>query len=76
MPVNDPPDRLVQGTILTISRVTGDLMLGQDEGTVVVLNGIDPDILKALGAGDRVAVRLGANFEVREIARLDTEPDH
>jgi hypothetical protein len=50
-------------------------MLGQDEGTVVVLNGIDPVTLKALGAGDRVAVRLGANFEVRQVARIVTEPD-
>ncbi len=71
VPADDPPDRLVQGTILTISAVTGDLMLSQDEGSVIVIYGIDPAALQKLVAGDRVTVRLGANSEVRAVARND-----
>ena len=71
VPAADPPDRLVEGTVLTISPVTGDLMLSQDEGSVVVIYGIDPAALQELVAGDRVTVRLGANSEVREVARND-----
>lgn len=71
VPADDPPDRLVHGTILTISPVTGDLMLSQDEGTVIVLYGINPVTLRELVAGDRVTVQLGANAEVRAVARSD-----
>ncbi len=71
VPPDDSSDRLVSGTILAISHITGDLMLSQDEGTVIVLYGIDPSTLRELGAGDRVTVRLGGNDEVREVARMD-----
>ncbi|MDJ0811561.1 MAG: hypothetical protein QNJ48_07195 [Desulfobacterales bacterium] len=71
MPADDPPERLVEGTILTISPITGDLMLSQDEGSVVVIYGIDPAALQELVAGDRVTIRLGANSEVRAVARND-----
>ena len=71
VPADDPPERLVEGTILTISPITGDLMLSQDEGSVVVIYGIDPAALQELVAGDRVTIRLGANSEVRAVARND-----
>ena len=71
VPADDPSDRLVSGTILSISYVTGDLMLSPDEGTVIVLYGIDAATLRGLGAGDRVTVRLGANSEVRAVARRE-----
>ncbi len=71
MPGDDGPERLVQGTILTISLITGDLMLSQDQGTVVVIYGIDPAVLRDLVAGDRVTVRLGADSKVRGVARSD-----
>ena len=71
VPADDPPDRLVEGTILTVSPITGDLMLSQDEGSVVVIYGIDPAALQELVAGDRVTIRLGANSEVRAVARND-----
>ena len=71
VPADDPPERLVEGTILTISPITGDLMLSQDEGSVVVIYGIDPAALQVLVAGDRVTIRLGANSEVRAVARND-----
>ncbi len=69
MPADDPPERLIQGTILTISPITGDLMLSQDQGTVIVLDGIDAATLRDLVAGDRVTVRLGANSKVRQVDR-------
>lgn len=71
VPADDSPDRLVSGTILSISYVTGDLLLSPDEGTVIVLYGIDAAALRGLGAGDRVTVRLGTNSEVREVARKE-----
>ena len=71
VPADDPPDRLVEGTILTVSPITGDLMLSQDEGSVVVIYGIDPAALQELVAGDRVTIWLAANSEVREVARND-----
>lgn len=71
VPADNPPDRLVSGTILSISYVTGDLLLSRDEGTVIVLYGIDAAALRGLGVGDRVTVRLNANLEVREVARRE-----
>ena len=71
VPADDPSDRLVSGTILSISYVTGDMMLSPDEGTVIVLYGIDAAALGDLSAGDRVTVRLGANSEVRAVARRE-----
>ncbi|MDJ0812027.1 MAG: hypothetical protein QNJ01_18115 [Desulfobacterales bacterium] len=71
VPVGDPTDRLVCGTILSISYTTGDLLLSPDEGTVLVLYGIDSAALRDLSAGDRVRIRLGADAEVREVARIE-----
>ena len=71
VPAGDPPDRLVCGTILSISYTTGDLLLSPDEGTVIVLYGIDSAALRDLSAGDRVSIRLGADAEVREVARIE-----
>ena len=76
VPADDSADRLVQGTILTISPITGDLMLSQDEGTVIVVYGIDPATLQDLVAGDRVTVLLGANSVVREVARSESQNGH
>ena len=71
VPGADPPDRRVSGTILSISHTTGDLMLSPDEGTVIVIDGIDAAALKGLSAGDRVSILLGADSKVREVARID-----
>ncbi|MGD8267793.1 MAG: hypothetical protein PVF55_06475 [Desulfobacterales bacterium] len=71
VPADDPPDRLISGTILSISYVTGDLLLSPDEGTVIILYGVDASALRGLGAGDRITVRLGADSEVREVARKE-----
>ncbi len=71
VPAGDPPDRLVSGTILSISYTTGDLLLSPDEGTVIVLYGLDAAALRGLSAGDRVSIRLGADSEVREVARIE-----
>ena len=59
VPADDPADRLVEGTILTISPITGDLLLSQNQGTVIVIYGIDPERLK-----DR-------DSQVHEVARSD-----
>ncbi len=71
VPAADPPERLVQGTILTIGPITGDLLLSQNQGTVIVIYGIDPKRLEGLMVGDRVTVRLGADSCVQEVARND-----
>ena len=70
-PADDPPDSLVEGTILTISPITGDLLLSQHQGSVIVIYGIDPERLKGLMVGDRVTVRLGRDSKVHEVARND-----
>jgi hypothetical protein len=72
-PADNPPDQRVQGTILSISHVTGDLLLSLDEGTVLVLYGIDRDRLWELAAGDRVTLRLGGNAEVQGVDRIDLQ---
>ena len=71
VPADNPPERLVEGTILTISPITGDLLLSQNQGSVVVIYGIDPERLKGLMVGDRVTVRLGKDSRVHEVARSD-----
>ncbi|MDJ0720055.1 MAG: hypothetical protein QNJ04_00390 [Desulfobacterales bacterium] len=71
MPADNPPERLVEGTILTISPITGDLLLSQSQGSVVVIYGIDPERLKGLMVGDRVTVRLGKDSRVHEVARSE-----
>ena len=71
VPADDPPDRLVKGTILTISPITGDLLLSQNQGSVIVIYGIDPERLKGLMVGDRITVRLGRDSRVHEVARSD-----
>ncbi len=71
VPADNPPERLVEGTILTISPITGDLLLSQSQGSVVVIYGIDPERLKGLMVGDRVTVRLGKDSRVHEVARSE-----
>jgi hypothetical protein len=71
VPADDPPDRQVKGTILTISPITGDLLLSQNQGSVIVIYGIDPERLKGLMVGDRITVRLGKDSRVHEVARSD-----
>ncbi len=71
VPADDPPDRLVEGTILTISPITGDLLLSQSQGTVIVIYGIDPERLKDLMVGDRITLRLGRDSQVHAVARSD-----
>ena len=71
VPADDSPERLVKGTILTISPITGDLLLSQNQGSVIVIYGIDPERLKGLMVGDRITVRLGRDSRVHEVARSD-----
>ncbi len=71
VPADEPSDRLLEGTILTISPITGDLLLSQNEGSVIVIYGMDPERLNGLMVGDRITVRLGRDSRVQEVARSD-----
>ena len=61
----------ITGTILSVSYATGDILIGQDSGSVLALYGLSRSRLRDIGAGDRVTVTFGENLEVAAIERLD-----
>lgn len=60
-----------EGTVLSVGYATGDMLLSQDEGPVLVFYGIKPADLKWVGAGDRVKVTYGNDFRLLTLRRLD-----
>ncbi len=59
------------GTILSVSYATGEILIYQDNGSLLALYGIQRTRLRDIGAGDRVTVTFGENLEVTAIERLD-----
>lgn len=64
-------NRAVTGTILSVSYATGDILLYQDNGSLLALYGLKRSRLRDIGAGDRVAVTFRENLEVATIERID-----
>ena len=61
----------VKGTVLSVGYPTGDILLSQDEGPVMVFYGVTPEDLRWVGAGDRVEVTYAKNFRILTLRRLD-----
>lgn len=64
-------NRAVTGTILSVSYATGDILLYQDNGSLLALYGLERSRLRDIGAGDRVTVTFKENLEVAAIERID-----
>lgn len=67
-PANDA-GRSVTGTILTVSHLTGEMLIYQDGGSVIALYGLRRPGLQDIGAGDRVTVTFGNDLEVVQIRK-------
>jgi hypothetical protein len=70
-PTGTDSSKAVTGTILSVSYATGDILLYQDNGSVLALYGLKRSRLRDIGAGDRVAVTFRENLEVAAIERID-----
>lgn len=62
--------KAITGMILSLSYVTGDMLVYQDSGSVIALYGLNRSGLRDIGAGDRVTVTFGPDLEVVQIRKM------